>query len=201
MKVFQHLAQSYHRKDLFFAIITQVEMRWISMMQQLYKLSAMSKWEVEAYWPWMTLRKEWQKGGLLDIIKHKYGKRTDVCCLRWFWCYALCQLGRQITSNIKVVTTFRWYLQKCQLWSCVAKGISNGPLINSDGWWRCIAYDARNRQVLPEQARTGAIAGRDEFLVLTTGETATPFLAQFQLEAGKIEMSCGKSANRGFCLS
>lgn len=110
----------------------------------------------------------------MNIIKHKYGKRTVSLLLAVI--LVLCPLQVRAADN-KPTIEIGDYIQMGTyggvpiVWRCVAKD-SNGPLMLSDRvLCDYMPYDAKTNK-MPKQARTGAIAG-EIILVLTTGETAT----------------------------
>lgn len=110
----------------------------------------------------------------MNIIKHKYGKRTVSLLLAVI--LVLCPLQVRAADN-KPTIEIGNYIQMGTyggvpiVWRCVAKD-SNGPLMLSDRvLCDYMPYDAKTNK-MPKQARTGAIAG-EIILVLTTGETAT----------------------------
>lgn len=110
----------------------------------------------------------------MNIIKHKYGKRTVSLLLAVI--LVLCPLQVRAADN-KPTIEIGDYIQMGTyggvpiVWRCVAKD-NNGPLMLSDRvLCDYMPYDAKPTK-MPKQARTGAIAG-EIILVLTTGETAT----------------------------
>lgn len=110
----------------------------------------------------------------MNIIKHKYGKRTVSLLLAVI--LVLCPLQVRAADN-KPTIEIGDYIQMGTyggvpiVWRCVAQD-SNGPLMLSDRvLCDYMPYDAKTNK-MPKQARTGAIAG-EIILVLTTGETAT----------------------------
>lgn len=110
----------------------------------------------------------------MNIIKHKYGKRTVSLLLAVI--LVLCPLQVRAADN-KPTIEIGDYIQMGTyggvpiVWRCVAKD-SNGPLMLSDRvLCDYMPYDAKTNK-MPKQARTGAIAG-EIILVLITGETAT----------------------------
>lgn len=110
----------------------------------------------------------------MNIIKHKYGKRTVSLLLAVI--LVLCPLQVRAADN-KPTIEIGDYIQMGTyggvpiVWRCVAKD-SNGPLMLSDRvLCDYMPYDAKTNK-MPKQARTGAIVG-EIILVLTTGETAT----------------------------
>ena len=110
----------------------------------------------------------------MNIIKHKYGKRTVSLLLAVI--LVLCPLQVRAADN-KPTIEIGDYIQMGTyggvpiVWRCVAKD-SNGPLMLSIEYCVITCPMMQKPTKMPKQARTGAIAG-EIILVLTTGETAT----------------------------
>lgn len=118
----------------------------------------------------------------MNIIKHKYGKRTISLLLAVI--LVLCPLQVRAADNKPTIEADNKptieignYIQMGTyggvpiVWRCVAKD-SNGPLMLSDRVLCDYMPMMQKPTKMPKQARTGAIAG-EIILVLTTGETAT----------------------------
>ena len=110
----------------------------------------------------------------MNIIKHKYGKRTVSLLLAVI--LVLCPLQVRAADN-KPTIEIGDYIQMGTyggvpiVWRCVAKD-SNGPLCFRIEYCVITCPMMQKPTKMPKQARTGAIAG-EIILVLITGETAT----------------------------